>query len=260
MGWDTSELIEAGSFLRSQYSFSHPRYYLFTYSMEQILPVFYGIWRFITWSTWASHWILFWTTLFQFTISHLVFYVHFNVASSTLRSRKWSLSFQFSDWNFDLIFLKCFMQITNCEAPHYAAAACYFLCLRSVYCPWHPTGRHPHWHITKWLLPCVYRQHIGPVFVKCHFPVEELDILPLKFWPLCCLLSLDIYHHVMWCDVMCHIPEKLSSQMDCGRSQISHTFSLFVYFSLIWEMKFLICGKKQPEFDSNGIIVVYFTV
>jgi len=25
-------------------------------------------------------------------------------------------------------------------------------------------------------------------------------------------------------------------------------------------MKFLICGKKQPEFDSSDIIVVYFTM
>lgn len=165
--------------------------------------MFYGIWRFISWSTWASHWILFWTTLFQFTISHLVFYVNFNVASSAPRSRKWSLSFQFSDWNFDLISLKYLMQITNCDAPHYAPELILllFLSLRSIYYPQHPSDRHPHWHITKWLLPCVYMQDIGPVFVKCHFPIVELDILPLKLWPLCCLLTLYIYHHVMWCAI-----------------------------------------------------------
>jgi hypothetical protein len=47
------------------------------------------------------------------------------------------------------------------------------------------------------MLPCVYRQYIVPV-VKCHIPTEELDILPLKLWPLCFLLTLDIYRHVMW--------------------------------------------------------------
>lgn len=114
------------------------------------------------------------------------FYVHFNVTSSAPRSRKWSLSFQFSDWNFDLISLKYLMQITNCEAPHYAPelSLLLFLSLKSIYCPQHPSGRHRHWHnITKWLLPCIYIQHIGPVFVKCHFPIVELDILPLKLWP-----------------------------------------------------------------------------
>jgi len=89
--------------------------------LVKILPVFYGIWRFITWSIWASHWILFWTTFFQFTISHLVFYVHFNGTLSTPKSRKWSLSFKFSGRNFDSTSLKYLMQFTNCEAPHYAA-------------------------------------------------------------------------------------------------------------------------------------------
>jgi hypothetical protein len=79
------------------------------------------------------------------------------------------------------------------------------------------------------LLPCVYRQHIGPVFVKCHFPVEELDILPLKFWPLCCLLSLDIYHHVMWCDVPYPRKIKFSDGL-LQKPNSSHFQSLCVFF------------------------------
>jgi hypothetical protein len=198
MGWDTNKWVNCIT-LWNSILFEKPVFI----QLVKILPVFYGIWRFITWSTWASHWIMFWTTLFQFTISCLVFYVHFNVVSSTPRSRKWSVSFLFSDWNFDLISLKYLMQIINVEASHYAneLSLLLFPLLRSIYCPPHPTGWHPHWHhITKWLFPCIYRQHIVPVFVKCHFSTVELDILHMKLWPLCCLL-MDVYHHVMWCAI-----------------------------------------------------------
>jgi hypothetical protein len=199
MGWDTNKWVNCIT-LWSGICFEKPVFI----QRSRLVPVFYGILRFITWSTWASHWILFWTTLFQFTTSHLVFYVHFNVASSTLGLGSGLFLFSFLTdiliwfpWN-----VRCRLQIVKLLITQLSWASCYFLSLRSIYCPLHPTGRHPHWHITtKWLLPFVYRQHIGPVFVKCRFPIEELDILPLKLWPLCCLLTLDIYHHVMWCAI-----------------------------------------------------------
>ena len=246
----TNELIaslyEAASFLRSQYSFSQSRYYLCFMKYEGLLlgphePVT-GLCSELPYSSSLPH---IWFFMYILVLPRLYLGLGsglflFSFLTEILISFLWNI------W--------CRLQIVKLLITQLSLASCYFLSFRSVYCPRHPTGRHPHWHITtKWLLPFVYRQHIGPVFVKCHLPIAELDILP---WEVVTPVLSPNVGYLSSCDVICHIPEKWSSQMDCCRSQIALTFSLFVYSSLIWETKIFICGKKQPEFDSSYFIVV----
>lgn len=221
----TNELIaslyERASFLRSQYSFSWSRYYLCFMEYEGLLlglhePVT-GFCSELPYSSSLSH---IWFFMYILMSSHL----HLGLGSGL---------FLFS---FLTEILICFpwniwrrLQILKLLITQMSWASCYFLSLRSIYCPPHLTGRHRHWHhITKWLLPCIYRQRIGPIFVKCHFPTVEPDILPLKLWPLCCLL-MDIYHHVMWCDVPYPRKMKFSNGL-LQKPNSSHFQSLCVFF------------------------------